>query len=252
MVIDERIALITPTQTARRRLGELGVNPARVVVIRPPVDLRAINESRNAGRRAQLGVNGAATVVLATGPADRSGGHFRAAQAAAIAAQAAPRVRIVTPFDAPERTRIRRFLRAAGFEHLLLEAPASWAWADLCAASDVMIDAADDESAAEPLAWAMAAGVPIVACAIRSTAELIADRHNGLLSRTGAVHALARTLLRLLDDADLRRTVADTARGQAYEVFSMREYVDNMAALYANLLQGRAPSAGVRDTAIVQ
>src|SRR5207302_5683116 len=105
-----------------------------------------------------------------------------------------------------------------------IEPPAEWGWPELVSAADVMVEAADEICATEPLAWAMAAGLPIVGKAIRSVAELIAHSHNGLLSKTGEPAGLASVLLDIFDDPTRRRTLTDTARGQAYEVFSMREY----------------------------
>jgi hypothetical protein len=54
-----------------------------------------------------------------------------------------------------------------------------------------------------------------------------------------------------LEDDALRRTIVDAARGQAYDVFSPRAFLDNYARLYENLACGRPPGDGVRDRAIV-
>lgn len=52
---------------------------------------------------------------------------------------------------------------------------------------------------------AMAAGLPIVTTPVGGIPEVVRDRVNGLVVTPGDVRALAASILRLLDDADLRR-----------------------------------------------
>jgi len=242
--------IIVAAQATRRRLAEVGIDPRRCVVIRPPIDFRAVNDARAARSRDRVAPPTEGPIILTTGPASRGGGQFVAAWAAGMVSTVHTGLRIVVPFESAERERIRAFLRAVGFGNLWLNPPREWGWPELTAASDAMLDASAEEGPIEPLAWAMASGVPIAASAIRSTTELIADHHNGLLCRTAEPHPVARVLLRLVDDAALRRKLADTARGQAYEVFSVREYCDNVRRLHENVLAGRAADEGVRDTAM--
>jgi hypothetical protein len=51
-----------------------------------------------------------------------------------------------------------------------------------------------------------------------------------------------------LPQSDLQ-TIKETARAQAYEVFSLRRYAEQTAQLYDNLLAGRPPDYGVTDSA---
>jgi len=48
----------------------------------------------------------------------------------------------------------------------------------------------------------------------------------------------------LLDDRDTLKKMAHTAHGQAFEVFSVRRYVDQHTRLYDNLLANRSPRRG--------
>lgn len=240
----------TGTQSARRALAERGVDPRRVAVVRGPIDFRAINEARSAGMRDRLIAREDGPVILTSGPATRDGGQLNAAWAVAMLRQIHDRIRLIVPFGGPERERIRRFLMAQGLGSVLLSPPTDWSWPQLVATADVMVEPAERACASEPLAWAMAGGVPIVGTAIRSVAELIASGHNGLLCRDARPRAIASAIQRLLDDPDLRRNVADTARGQAYEVFSVRTFGDNMRRVYENLVAGRTIDDGVRDAAM--
>lgn len=247
----EETVLVTGGQEARRGMARCGVRPERIVVVRGPVDFAAINAARRAGARRAFISDKEGPLILTSGPASRGGGQFQVAWAAAILQQIHPHARFITPFDSPERDRARRLLDAAKTGAMWVEAPAEWGWAELVAAADVFVDAADASGPTEPIAWAMAAGAPIVGTAIRSITELIADHHNGLLVRDNAPRGLAAAMLTLLEDVDLRRTLTETARGQAYEVFSARAYADNMARVYENAAERRSPGEGVRDMAMV-
>ncbi|HUN80144.1 MAG TPA: glycosyltransferase, partial [Phycisphaerae bacterium] len=90
-----------------------------------------------------------------------------------------------------------------------------------------------------------------VGTATRAITELIADKHNGLLARPKEPRALASRLLTAIEDQELRRRVIETARGQAYEVFSVRSFVENCERVYANALGGQSAGEGVRDNAFV-
>ena len=83
-------------------------------------------------------------------------------------------------------------------------------------------------------------------------AELyIADRSNGLLCKNADAKLLASRILTALEDKALRDRLTETARGQAYEVFGIRAFVDNYQQLYANVLDGRKAGQDVSDTAMV-
>lgn len=243
-------AVVASTQVGRARLVAAGLSPERTLVIRSPVDFAAITAARRAGLRDRL-PDGADPIVLMHGPASRDGGQFIGLWAAAIVRQVHRGLCVILPYASRETLRLRRFARQIGMPGLLAPPGVGAAhWAELAAASDLLLVPAVGEVSAEPIGWAMAAGIPVVGSAVRSIAELIADRHNGLLCRPKQPRLLAARLLTAIEDAALRRTLVDTARGQAYDVFSPRAFLDNYKRLYDNLAENRPPAEGVRDMAI--
>ena len=60
----------------------------------------------------------------------------------------------------------------------------------------------------------------------------------------------APTIARLLVDREAHAKPTEAARGQAYEVFSVRRYVDLHARLYENMLAGRPPGTEIVDAAL--
>jgi len=245
-----RAVVAAGSQTARGLLVGAGAAPDRVVVIRGAVDFGEINRARSASQRAEL-VGEAGPVLLMDGPASRGGGQYYGIWAAAIVRQVCPELRVLMPYGSRERDRLRRFARDIRMEEMFVCVDAPFTWAQLMACCDAFVCPAVEEACGEPLAMAMAAGVPIVASAVRSVTELVADRHNGFLCKPARPRDLAGRMLTAIEDADTRRQVTEVARGQAYEVFGQRSFIDHYERLYENVIQGRAPGDGIRDNAMV-
>jgi len=244
------IGIVAGSQVIRRRLAERGIAPERIVVVRGPVDFGAINQARDAGLRAVLaGKN--SPVVLMSGPPSKAGDQFTGLWAAAIVSKVIPAMRVILPYDSPERTRLAGFLNDVAMPELLIQPPPDWSWAKLVACADAFLISPSTDICVEPIAWAMAAGVPILGSAVRSVAEILADRSNALLCKPGEPRTLASKLLLILEDTSLRRQLSEVARGQAYEVFSVRQFVENHRQVYENVLQSRPVGDQVRDTAMV-
>ncbi len=246
-----RCVVVAGSRTLRGRLLTAGVAPDRVAVVRGAIDFGAVNRARDEGLRARV-VGDAKPVVLMSGPASRSGGQWQGLWAAAIVKHVRHDLTVIVPCDSRERRRIVRFSDRIGVPGVLTLPDPGLGWPQLAACADVLMIPATGDVCIEPLAAAMAAGIPIVGGAVHSVAEIIADGMNGLLCTHSGPRQLAARLLVALEDETLRGRVTETARGQAYEVFGVRTFADNYRRIYQNLLSGGSPCDGVRDAAMVQ
>ncbi|MEK6642820.1 MAG: glycosyltransferase [Planctomycetota bacterium] len=242
--------VVAGSQIIRSRLVTAGLPSEQVVVIRAGVDFSAINNARRLNERKEL-VGDGSPVVLMHGPASVGGGQYFGVWAAGIVAQIHHGLRIVLPYESAESRRVQRFASSIKMGDATMVPDRSWTWPRLLACADVFCAPAIEEISSEPLACAMASGVVVVGSAVRSIAEIIADKHNGLLCKSGDPRILAGRILTAIEDVELRRRVTDTARGQAYEVFSVRAFAENYQRLYENVLASRAPGEGIGDTAMV-
>ncbi len=240
--------VVAGTQVVRSRLVTAGVARERIVVIRGPVDFGDINQARRQNVRREV-VGDARPVLLLSGPPSRGGGQFDGIWAAAVLRQVYRDLRVVMPYDSPEADRLHRFALSTRIPDLLAIPDPRLTWPQLLACADVFVVPAADEVCTEPISTAMAAGVVVVGTAVRSVAELIGHQHNGLLCKPGRPRLLAGRIITALEDQDLRRRVTEVARGQAYEVSSVRAFVANYARLHQNVLTGQDPGDGVGDTA---
>lgn len=93
------------------------------------------------------------------------------------------------------------------------------------------------------LVEAMSAGTPVVASDLGAFARVLDDGSAGVLFRTGDSADLASTLLRVLDDPQLRRTVADRA-SQVVRRYDWSTVSDQVLTVYEMAVAGRDAPVG--------
>jgi glycosyltransferase involved in cell wall biosynthesis len=82
---------------------------------------------------------------------------------------------------------------------------------------------------------AMAADVPVISTTISAIHELIQDGVSGLLVEPGDVVALAASIERMLDDAQLRRRCISGGRTMTDSEFSEKLNIDRLAELFTKM-----------------
>jgi glycosyltransferase involved in cell wall biosynthesis len=102
------------------------------------------------------------------------------------------------------------------------------------AAADVILLTSENEGMPVSLIEAGLAGVPAVATRVGGVAEVVQDGTTGLLAATRS-DELARCVVRLLNDEELRHRMGQTARGWAAAQFSTERLVTNTRDLYASI-----------------
>ena len=82
---------------------------------------------------------------------------------------------------------------------------------------------------------AMSAGLPIVSCHAVGVVDCLRDGENGLLVQPGDIHSLADALGRLLDDAPLRRSLAECAFEEVHRLYSWPVVARQIAGVYEHV-----------------
>jgi len=85
------------------------------------------------------------------------------------------------------------------------------------------------------LPQAMATGLPIVATAIDGNTEAVVDGENGFLTPPANPKALAKSIIKLLNNPQLAQQMGQAGKKRATE-FGAQKMVDDIAALYTELL----------------
>ena len=100
----------------------------------------------------------------------------------------------------------------------------------------VAVLTSDNEGMPVSLMEAAACGVPAVATRVGGVSELVQDNVTGLLAPAGDAVALADALEKLLRDAALRARFGAAARRRAEEKFSIARQVDQLLALWSEIV----------------
>jgi glycosyltransferase involved in cell wall biosynthesis len=88
---------------------------------------------------------------------------------------------------------------------------------------------------------AMAAGLPVVATPVGAIPDAVRDGEEGLLVPVRDARALERALATLIADPELRLAMGRRARARAEAVFSLPAVVEQLEAVYQELLAGSIP-----------
>lgn len=198
----------TWSEWAKRSLcDDYGVDPARVTVIFPGIDLELFPEPVDRPPRAK------ARLLFVGGDfARKGGGELLAAMRAGLSEVC--ELEIVTRAPVPDTPGVRVHRDLGPNDPRLLA---------LYRAADLFALPTHADCLAVVLGEAMAAGLPVVTTSVGGQPEAVRDGENGIIVPPGDVPALARALLRLATDADLRRRMGRTARRIACERFDARE-----------------------------
>jgi glycosyltransferase involved in cell wall biosynthesis len=246
----EKFAVACSSGTVRRRLIEGGLAPELAVVIRPGVDLALINKCRRGRLREELGLTWDDRVIIVPDPVTRDGGQFEGYWAAALRSYLSGGLRVIVPGASREQRRISRLAGALPVSVGLVTPGAEYRFEQLLAVSDVLLVTPRGDVSTTAISWAMGAGVAVIATAVHSVAELIANRLNGLLFKQMPGRSMAAFIASLLEDRSAQDRAREVARGQAYEVFGMRRCIEQYMRLYENVLSGIPPATGIVDSAI--
>jgi glycosyltransferase involved in cell wall biosynthesis len=130
---------------------------------------------------------------------------------------------LVVAGDGPRRAELERLAEARRIDARFCGSVGSSRRAELLAAGDALalpsrrLESGRHEGLPLVLLEAMGAGLPVVAAETGGIVELVADGANGLLVPPDDPASLGLALARLAERAQLRRRLADAARGVALE-----------------------------------
>ena len=109
----------------------------------------------------------------------------------------------------------------------------------LYGALDVVVLTSRNEGTPVALIEAGAAGRPVVATDVGGVAEVVRDGASGFVVRPGDAAAMAARVGGLLDDPEAARAMGLVGREWVRARFSAERLVDDLTALYAELMDGR-------------
>lgn len=192
--------------------------PARGISIRDSVDFGELAKVQRPEIRARLRVGPQDTLIAALPPVSRPAGTFTVAWAALLLEKVRPDVRLVVPEDGPERERIAWLVRSSRHEHVVRFAGPDLTLAELVSAADLVALLPTRSVPLTGLAWAMAAGCPVVASAIPAIAKHLADGQTAWLCRPDNPKDAAAQMLQAIENPPEAQRRAHRARALANSI----------------------------------
>lgn len=110
--------------------------------------------------------------------------------------------------------------------------------------ADVFVFSSLAEGIPVVLMEAMAQGIPCVASRITGIPELIRDGLDGFLVGTLDAKETARAVMRLMEDADLRRRMSLAARRHLVEEYNLPKNLEALAEIFRRRVGGRPDTGG--------
>jgi len=232
--------VIAVSEAIRRGLISQGIAPGRVVTIHSGIDPKRFARGDRESFRASLGGAAAswprgAWLIGTVAHLAAHKGVDLFLEAAAEAARELPEARFVVVGRGEEEGALRRQAARLGLEDRVLFAGFRDDMPDVLAGLDLFVlSSVSGEGSPAVLKEAMAAGVPVAATALDGVEEIIEDARHGLLTPPGDAPVLARAVVILSRDRDLRQRLAGAARQRAAE-FTIDRMVERTAEVYASL-----------------
>jgi glycosyltransferase involved in cell wall biosynthesis len=111
---------------------------------------------------------------------------------------------------------------------------------DVYASMDIFVLPSLNEGLPLALLEAMAAGKPVVATRVGGVPGLVISERTGLLVETQNVTALRDSMLRLIDDPQLRHELGEAGQRLVAERFSAEKMAGNYLRMYRDIISTRA------------
>ena len=134
-------------------------------------------------------------------------------------------------------SRVRRYLAETGLEGVELTGELTpGAIAELCRLSGIFVLPSYGEGQPIALLEAMAAGLPVVATNVGGIPEVVIEGENGLLVPPRSPEKLADSILRLLENPELRSQMGDKNRRKMLETHHADRVGEMVVELYRSIL----------------
>jgi glycosyltransferase involved in cell wall biosynthesis len=237
----DRIVVLTE-KGAREHLDWGIGRPHQFVAVPSGVDIASLRPKLLAKQEArrQLGWDAHAPYILGVGRFVFIKGFDLAVRAMAQVLEEVPQSHLVLLGDGPESAVLENLAKTERVHSRLIITAVKDRLALYLSASDVFVAPSRNEGMGRAIVEAMSAGLPIVASQVGGIPSVVEDKQSGLLVPPEDPGALARALIRLLQDASMRNEYGSRGWKRA-EQFSL----DRMESLLLRLYNEAATEKGL-------
>ncbi|MEW6329960.1 MAG: glycosyltransferase [Pseudomonadota bacterium] len=230
--------VIAVSDIVRRGLIEdVGIPAAKISLIHNGIDLSATPPRGLEARRKELGLSPDDVVLVSVGRLAGIKNYGLLLEALARAAGAAPALRLVMVGDGSERSGLEATAARLGLSGRVHFLGARDDVRDWLALGQVFVLSSLYEGVSLALLEAMAAGLPAVVTRVGGNPEVVVDGECGFLVESGDAEGLARALVRLAREGDLRAKMGRAARARMEAEFDLKQAIKQYEEIYLQSLR---------------
>jgi len=236
-------AVLTNASPIRDALvSEDGFHHEKIRVIHNGVDLEKFHTARNHRDRLFRGAGGGKLVVLVGNMHSDVKGHPWLIASAPAVIREFPSTLFALVGDGERRADFEQQAAELGVKENFLFMGHRADVADILASCDVAVLPSRAEGLPNAVLEYMSAGLPVIVSQVGGNAELVTDGVTGLLVPPENAASLSEALLKLLCDPGLAEQLAQNAREFIVRNFSFERLVNEVDALYSELLRQKRGS----------
>lgn len=223
---------VCASDAIRQMLIGDGVAPSRTVTVHEGIDIERVDAAEPANLHGEFWLPHHAPIVGNVAALVGHKGQKHLIEAARLVLPQLPDARFIIAGEGELRPALERQIKDHHLEKHVLLAGFRPDVLSLHKAFDMFVMSSVTEGLGTSLLDAMAAGKPIVATRTGGIPEVVVDGDTGLLVPPRDEEALAGAIVRLLKDANLRRTMGEAGRTRARDLFSLERMVQNTLNVY--------------------
>lgn len=141
--------------------------------------------------------------------------------------------------DGPERVRIERLVQELNLAHAVSFMGEQLNFLEILQNSDVFLLPSQIESFGLAALEALSCGVPVVASRVGGIPEVVVHGETGFLHDVGDTSSMARSVVRMLLDAELHQKISAAARTMVEQKWKLEPMVSRYELTYRRILESK-------------
>lgn len=233
------VQYIAVSEAIKRVMMDGGVSEKKIDVVRSCIDLSRLDNAPIADIRADLGISKDAVVIGNIAHMADHKGQIYLIRAALIVKNKYPDTKFVVVGDGELRKELEAEVRRLGLDGIVIFTGFRKDIASFLASFDIFAFPSHMEGLGTSLLDAMVMKKPIVSTIAGGIPEVVKDGISGILVPPREPEALARAIIRLIEDPGLRLKYGNAGRRIVEENFTVDRVVDGTLAVYKRMLGKR-------------
>lgn len=217
-----------------------GIAPGRIEVIYNGIDPQQFADARNeqtrSAIRTELGIGDEQVMVLQVARFHPVKDHATAIRAMALAVQEAPQAVLVLAGDGERMAEMQSLADELSLADHVRFLGVRQDIPQLMAGADIFLLSSLSEGISVTLLEAMGASLPIVATEVGGNSEVVIAGQSGLLAPRGDAQGLARHLVTLVNDSQMRQRMGQAGHAHLLDQFTQQQMHQGYVRIYREIL----------------